>query len=179
MAGSMEAWLRVTLVWMIRGAIVAGIVMAIVALIRNRKYRRGAIFASALVGLLLNSLVIALVVGVMLLARRQLAALIHANPANIVFTGGGTEANNLAILGVVRAAPGASKHVVTTAIEHTAVLSPCSQLEREGVAVTRVKVGGSGVADPDDVRCALRRDPLPLRLAVSFRQACVTAVGFS
>jgi cysteine desulfurase len=91
-------------------------------------------------------------------ARRQLAALINANPANIVFTGGGTEANNLAILGVVRAAPGASKHVVTTAIEHTAVLSPCAQLEREGVAVTRVKVGASGVADPDDMRRALRPD---------------------
>jgi cysteine desulfurase len=89
-------------------------------------------------------------------ARRHLAALTGAKPAEIVFTGGGTEADNMAILGVVRAAAGTHKHVITTTIEHPAVLAPCGQLEREGVAITRVPVGASGVVDPDDVFRALR-----------------------
>lgn len=89
-------------------------------------------------------------------ARRQVAALIGAKPAEIVFTGGGTEADNMAILGVVRAAPGVRKHVITTAIEHPAVLAPCAQLEREGVSITRLPVGAAGIVDPDDVARAIR-----------------------
>ena len=79
-------------------------------------------------------------------ARESVAALIGAKPAEIVFTSGGTEADNMAVLGVVRArASEAARHVVTTAIEHPAVLAACAQLEREGVAVTRLRVGASGV----------------------------------
>ena len=93
-------------------------------------------------------------------ARRQVAELIHADSSEVVFTCGGTEADNLAVLGAVRAGrfpdTGLSKHVITSAIEHPAVLSACVQLEREGVAVTRLKVGSSGVLNPDDVRAALR-----------------------
>ena len=90
-------------------------------------------------------------------ARRQIAALIHADAADVVFTSGGTEADNLAVLGVVHAAPAAGgKHVITTAIEHPAVLAACAELERAGVSVTRVKVGPAGVVNPDDVRAALR-----------------------
>src|ERR1044071_4436141 len=77
-------------------------------------------------------------------ARRQLASLIHANPTEIVFTGGGTEADNLAILGVARAAGG---HVITTAIEHPAVLMAVGQLEREGLAVSAVRVGANGIVN--------------------------------
>jgi cysteine desulfurase len=88
-------------------------------------------------------------------ARRQVAALIGCAPAELVFTSGGTEANNIAVLGVVRAA-GGPKHVISSAIEHPAVLGPCAQLEREGVQVTRVRVGPSGIVDPGDVRGALR-----------------------
>jgi cysteine desulfurase len=91
-------------------------------------------------------------------ARRQLAALIRCQPTELVFTGGGTEADNMAVLGAARAAAGPAKHVVTTAIEHPAVLMACAQLEREGVAVTRLRVGSSGIVDPDDVRRALRPD---------------------
>jgi cysteine desulfurase len=89
-------------------------------------------------------------------ARRQLAALIHGAPQEIVFTSGGTEADNMAILGVTRAAAGGRKHVITCAIEHTAVLATCRQLAAEGVEVTFVPVGSSGVVDPADVRSALR-----------------------
>jgi cysteine desulfurase len=89
-------------------------------------------------------------------ARRQAAALVGCQPQDIVFTSGGTEADNLALFGVVRHAKRAQKHVVTTAVEHPAVLNACAQLEREGVAVTYVRVGSTGVVDPDDVRRALR-----------------------
>jgi cysteine desulfurase len=88
-------------------------------------------------------------------ARRQLAALMHASPKEVVFTGGGTESDNMALLGVARAASG-RRHIITTAIEHPAVLGACAQLEREGVEITRLPVGSAGVADPDDVRAALR-----------------------
>jgi cysteine desulfurase len=91
-------------------------------------------------------------------ARRQLASLIRANPTEVVFTSGGTEADNLAIFGVVRGAPSRTAHVITTTIEHPAVLSPVKQLDREGVAVTVVRVGASGLVNPDDVRRALRPD---------------------
>jgi cysteine desulfurase len=89
-------------------------------------------------------------------ARRQVASLIHCQPAEIVFTSGGTEADNLAVFGAVRASGRGRKHVVTTSIEHPAVLAACSQLEREGVAVTRLPVGVSGAVNPDDVRRSLR-----------------------
>lgn len=89
-------------------------------------------------------------------ARRQLASLIHANPAEVVFTSGGTESDNMAVLGVVRGAGPRPAHVVTSAIEHPAVLAPCAQLEREGVAVTSLRVGANGAVNPDDVRRALR-----------------------
>jgi cysteine desulfurase len=83
-------------------------------------------------------------------ARRQVAALLNAPERSIVFTSGGTEANNLAIFGVA----GAGGHVVTTSIEHPAVLNPCSQMQ----ALTKVAVGSSGVVDPADIRKALRPD---------------------
>ena len=90
------------------------------------------------------------------IARRQVALLLHADAKDVVFLSGGTEADNLAILGTVRSHPAAKKHVVTTTIEHPAVLNPCRQLEREGVEVSYVPVGPDGVVDPGDVRRALR-----------------------
>lgn len=88
-------------------------------------------------------------------ARRHVARLLSRKPTEIVFTGGGTESDNLAILGSVRAAAGRPQHVITTAIEHPAVLAACRQLEKEGVAVTYLPVGASGVVDPSEVRRAL------------------------
>jgi len=81
-------------------------------------------------------------------ARREVAALLNADADEIVFVSGGTEADNLAVLGVVRASGMPRKHVVTTAIEHPAVLNACAQLEREGVVVT--------YAAPDQVLRAIR-----------------------
>jgi cysteine desulfurase len=89
-------------------------------------------------------------------ARRQLASLIGCPPSSLVFTSGGTEADNMAVLGVVRAASGAVRHAIVSAVEHPAVLGPCEQLEREGVAVTRLRVSPNCLVDPEDVRRALR-----------------------
>ena len=90
------------------------------------------------------------------MARRTLAGALMVDPREIVLVSGGTEADNLAILGSVRAHPAEKKHVVTSAIEHVAVLNACAQLEREGVEVTYVPVGNDGCVDPDDIRLALR-----------------------
>lgn len=89
-------------------------------------------------------------------SRRVAAEAIGALPAEIVFTSGGTESNNLAILGLVRNMGSASKHVITTAIEHPAVLEPIRQLQREGVAVTVLPVNRSGCIQPADLARELR-----------------------
>jgi cysteine desulfurase len=89
-------------------------------------------------------------------ARLQVAGFLRCEPKEVVFTSGGTESDNLAILGAVRAAASGRKHVVTTAIEHPAVLQTCRQLEREGVSVDFVPVGPSGVVDVAAVRASLR-----------------------
>ncbi len=89
-------------------------------------------------------------------ARREVAALLGCEPKEVVFTSGGTEADNLAILGTVLASPLPHKHVITSAIEHPAVLNPCRELERSGVSVTYVQPGPNGVVNPEDIRRALR-----------------------
>lgn len=91
-------------------------------------------------------------------ARRQVASLLHCDPKELVFLSGGTEADNLAIFGTVRAHPNAKKHVITTAIEHPAVLNTCRELDRQGVRVTYVPVGSEGIVDPAAIRQALRPD---------------------
>lgn len=87
-------------------------------------------------------------------ARRQVAELLRCDAKEVVVTGGGTEADNLAILGAAKDA----RHVITSAIEHPAVLASCRRLEERGAKVTVLPVGASGVVSPDDVRTALRPD---------------------
>lgn len=91
-------------------------------------------------------------------ARQEVAALLGARPGEIIFTSGATEADNLAVLGVASAAGRAGGHVITSAIEHHAILEACQVLRQRGVEVTEVPVGASGIVDPDDVRRALRPD---------------------
>jgi len=91
-------------------------------------------------------------------ARAQVAAAVGARPAEIVFTSGATESDNLAVMGVALATEARGRHIVTTAIEHHAILEPCHFLERRGYTVTRVPVDSRGIVDPDDVRRALRPD---------------------
>ena len=89
-------------------------------------------------------------------ARRTLASELGAAPGEVVFTSGGTESNNLALFGVARRFQGRRAHVVTTTIEHPAVLEACRQLESEGVDVTRVEVDSDGLVDSDAVARAIR-----------------------
>jgi cysteine desulfurase len=85
-------------------------------------------------------------------ARESVASLLGCRAAEIIFTSGGTEGDNLAIAGLT--SPG--DHIITSSIEHHAVLHACKHLEETGCDVTYVPVGGRGLVDPDDVRRALR-----------------------
>jgi len=90
------------------------------------------------------------------MARRQLADLINADPREIVFTSGATEADNLAIKGVVEASQQERPHIVTTAIEHKAVLDTCKHLEQQGCEVTYLSPDHKGIVAPAQVQAALR-----------------------
>jgi cysteine desulfurase len=92
-------------------------------------------------------------------ARDGLAALLGCKPGELVFTSGGTESNNTAIFGAVEAAEepsGKRKHVITTQIEHHAVLHPCERLERLGCDVTYIAPDSAGRIKADDVEAAIR-----------------------
>ncbi len=94
-------------------------------------------------------------------ARDQVAAVVGAKPDEIVFTSGATESNNLAILGLVPfGEANRRRHVVSTAIEHKAVLEPLEALEAKGFDVTLVAPGGNGALQPEAVLAAVRDDTL-------------------
>ena len=88
-------------------------------------------------------------------ARAQVAALLHCSWDEVVFTSGGSESNNHALKGVFFARGGRGGHIITTQVEHPAVLNPCRFLERLGASVTYLPVDSFGRVDPDDVRRAL------------------------
>jgi len=90
-------------------------------------------------------------------AREQVAAPLNARPQEIVFTSGGTESDNHAIFGVVNASMAATaKHIITSSIEHEAVLNTCQALETQGVAVTYLPVNRDGLINLEDLRKAIR-----------------------
>src|SRR5262249_61852324 len=88
-------------------------------------------------------------------ARGQVATLLGCRDEEIVFTGGGSEANNLALKGVFFARRDRGDHIITTRIEHPAIVEPCRFLERLGARVTYLPVDGAGPIDPDDLRRAI------------------------
>ena len=91
-------------------------------------------------------------------ARRQVADLIGSDPREIVWTSGATESDNLAIKGVAYFYKSRGKHIVTSKIEHKAVLDTCRHLEREGFEVTYLEPDQDGLISPEDVRSAIRED---------------------
>ncbi|WP_434148930.1 cysteine desulfurase DndA [Methylocaldum gracile subsp. desertum] len=94
-------------------------------------------------------------------ARDQVAAVVAAKRDEVIFTSGATESNNIAILGLRSAGREQEKrHVITTAIEHKAVLEPCAALEQEGFEVTRLPVTSGGFVEPEAVQTALQPDTL-------------------
>ena len=90
-------------------------------------------------------------------ARGQVAELLGCDPPEVVFTSGGTEANNLAIRGVTGARP-ERRHIVTSVVEHPATAAPCRALEALGHEVTRIGVDGEGRVDAEEVAAAVRDD---------------------
>ncbi|HAA89033.1 MAG: Cysteine desulfurase IscS [Thermoanaerobacterales bacterium 50_218] len=93
-------------------------------------------------------------------ARQKVANLIGASAEEIVFTSGGTEADNLAILGVALSRSEKGRHIITSSIEHHAVLDTCKFLAKKGFEVTFLPVDRYGIIDPDDVRKAIRKDTI-------------------
>ncbi len=89
-------------------------------------------------------------------ARETVAAMIGASPDGLILTSGGTESDNFAIRGTLAAAPEGKKHIITSAIEHHAVLSTCRTLEDERVEVTVLPVDENALVNPEDLRQALR-----------------------
>lgn len=97
-------------------------------------------------------------------ARRQVADLIHCDPREVVWTSGATEADNLAIKGVAHFYVKKGKHIITSKIEHKAVLDSCRQLEREGYEVTYLDPSDKGLITADDVAQAIRPDTILVSL---------------
>ena len=93
-------------------------------------------------------------------ARAQVAALIGADPAEIVFTSGATEASNMALKGVALKLQSKGRHIVSSVVEHRSVITPLKYLERLGFEVTRVPVDSEGFVDPGDVEGAVRDDTI-------------------
>lgn len=93
-------------------------------------------------------------------ARRQVAALIGATPQEVTFTSGGTEADNLAIFGTAEAMRKKGKHIITSAIEHHAVLETCQFLEKNGFELTVIPVDSEGIVSVEEIRKAVRPDTI-------------------
>ena len=93
-------------------------------------------------------------------ARRQVAGLLNCQPQELFFTSGGTESNNHAIKGMARVLREKGRHLITTTVEHPAVLEVCRHLEQEGFETTRVDVDDTGMVDVDDIAAAIRPDTI-------------------
>jgi len=93
-------------------------------------------------------------------ARQQVAKLINAETAEIVFLSGGTEADNLAVRGIAESQRAKGRHIITSQIEHHAVLHTCKDLEKQGYEVTWLPVSRDGLIDPEDVYKAIRKDTI-------------------
>jgi len=93
-------------------------------------------------------------------ARDEVSRLINAEPSEIIFTGGGSEADNIAIKGVAFAKKDKGRHIITSAIEHHAVLDTCKWLEKEGFDITVLPVDEYGTVRPEELRKAIRPDTI-------------------
>jgi cysteine desulfurase len=112
------------------------------------------------------------------IARRQVADLINADPREIVWTSGATESDNLAIKGIAHFYQSRGKHIITSKIEHKAVLDSCRQLEREGFEVTYLEPDSKGIISPEVVNEAIREDTILVSLMhVNNEIGVITDIG--
>ncbi len=93
-------------------------------------------------------------------ARKRVAELINCEPKEIYFTGGGSESDNMAIKGIAYANSNKGKHIITSKIEHHAVLHTCQKLEKQGFKVTYLNVNKDGIVDLEELRRAIRNDTI-------------------
>ncbi len=93
-------------------------------------------------------------------ARLQVAGFLHCQPEEIVFTSGGTESNNHALKGIAYASTQRGKHIITSTIEHPAILEVCRYLQRQGYEITYVGVDSMGIIDLDELESAIRKDTI-------------------
>ena len=100
-------------------------------------------------------------------ARRRIADCLGCSPSEIVFTAGGTEADNLAVRGIARSRKNSGKHIVTSAIEHHAVLHTCKALEEDGYQVTYLPVGEDGQVDLDEVAESLTPETILISIMLA------------
>jgi cysteine desulfurase len=107
-------------------------------------------------------------------AREQVAALINADPQEIVFTSGATESNNLALIGLANFYKDRGKHIITMKTEHKAVLDTCKFLEKQGVEVTYLPPGANGLLDIEVLKQALRPDTLAVSIMYVNNETGVT-----
>ena len=93
-------------------------------------------------------------------SRAKIANAIQARPEEIIFTSGGTEADNLALRGIALHRWGRKGHIITSSVEHHAVLRTCNALERDGYRITYLPVDNQGRVNPDDVKASIRKDTI-------------------
>jgi len=98
-------------------------------------------------------------------ARKNVGILLNASTDEIIFTSGGSESNNLSILGIVESKPGS--HIITSQIEHPAVLNVCKHLEEKGHEVTYLPVDNTGLVNPDDVENAIRKNTVLITIMLA------------
>lgn len=94
------------------------------------------------------------------IARAQVASLLGCQPSEIIFTSGGTESNNYAIKGVALANRNLGNHIITSSVEHPAVVEVCNWLEREGFRITILPVDEFGMVSPEDLEASITPDTL-------------------
>ena len=100
-------------------------------------------------------------------AREQIAAFLHCRPAEVLFTSGGTESNNLALAGVLNATRHKGRHVITTAIEHSSILEPLDALIKEGATVTILPVSNEGRVSADDLVATLQPETVLVSISLA------------
>ena len=93
-------------------------------------------------------------------ARKKVALLINCEPNEVYFTAGGSESDNMAIKGIAYANSGKGRHIITSKIEHPAVLHTCKRLERQGFRVTYLNVNRDGIIDLEELRRSIRNDTI-------------------
>ena len=93
-------------------------------------------------------------------ARKRVASLMNCEPNEVYFAGGGSESDNMAIKGIAYANSGKGRHIITSKIEHPAVLHTCQKLERQGFRVTYLDVNKNGIVELEELRRAIRNDTI-------------------